>query len=270
MKVSSTHTDSFFRHGSLRYLLLALFLIGSRIAIAGPEENDRVRIDSVQRGVNEPPENTQEKYYEDDYWTYHLKDSLNPEEENVFDRMWNHFIQSLTKSVTSGSNSGPNLGGSRLWGILFLLILIGLVVFAVLKLTRSGVNSMFKGKNKDKEKIDASLEDVDIHSIDYERMIAEACAVKDYRLAVRLWFLRTLKTLTDEELLNWKIDKTNSDYYYELAGTGLEKDFGEVSFVYDYIWYGEFPVDKKEFEHTEAKFRDFLREIPSHRPARKK
>ena len=88
------------------------------------------------------------------------------------------------------------------------------------------------------------MEDVDIHNIDYEQQIREAISNKDFRLAVRLWFLRTLKSFSDKELVQWKIDKTNSDYYYELSGSKYQKDFGDVSKSYDYIWYGEFPVDE--------------------------
>jgi hypothetical protein len=94
-------------------------------------------------------------------------------------------------------------------------------------------------------------------------MITEAMTNKDYRLAIRLWFLRTLKTLSDKELLSWSIEKTNRDYYYELGGTELQQEFGDVSLVYDYIWYGEFPVDEQSFKEAEQKFRHFSGKITS-------
>ncbi|HET6991838.1 MAG TPA: hypothetical protein VFJ43_10960, partial [Bacteroidia bacterium] len=149
------------------------------------------------------------------------------------------------------------------WSILWILILVTIVVLVILKVTNSGVSTIFSGKARKNEDVNATLKDVDIHSINYEQQILAAISNKDFRLAVRLWFLRTLKSFSDKELVRWQIDKTNSDYYYELSGTSYQKEFGDVSKVYDYIWYGEFPVDESSYRTAEEKFSVLYKKVGS-------
>lgn len=242
----------------LRWLLPVIFLFaGSSFAVAAPDSVLHADSSNVQQ--NAPSQSKQEEYYKDDYWSYNRqRDKNRKEERNVFDRMWDSLINSIWGSF---NDSDGKKRGWNFWNILVLLIFIGIIVFAILKMTNTGVSSLFSGKRKKTETTDATLEDVDIHALDYEELIGSALRSKDYRLAVRLWFLRTLKQLSDKEKLTWKLDKTNSDYYYELSGTGLQEEFGQVSFVYDYIWYGEFPVDEKSYREAEEKFKHFTSSI---------
>ena len=69
-------------------------------------------------------------------------------------------------------------------------------------------------------------------------------------------FLKLLKELTDKNLISWKIDKTNSDYSIELSNSKYSKQFKELAFLYEYIWYGDFPVDDTNFKSTISKFNE--------------
>ncbi|MBI3510926.1 MAG: DUF4129 domain-containing protein [Bacteroidetes bacterium] len=239
------------------FLLLFLFA-GTGISFAQAEKH-KMKFDSSAVKPRSPSASTKDDYVKDDFYKYDTKDKADREEPNVFDRMWNSFWERLFDNMRDvDPKRGPNP-----WSILWILILVTLIVLVVLKVTNSGVNTIFAGKRKNMEHADASMEDVDIHAINYEQVIAEARAKKDFRLAVRLWFLRTLKELTDRELVAWKTDKTNSDYYYELSGNVLQNEFGDVSYVYDHIWYGDFPVDENSYGDAEDKFRIFHSHIDS-------
>src|SRR5262249_25360738 len=135
-----------------------------------------------------PTKSKADDYYNDDYWKYG-QDKKGPEEESAFDRLWNGFWERLGNSFHSGED-GKGMNG---WTVLLMIVLAGLLVFAILSATRSGISTIFSGKSRAKEKTESLLEDVDIHGIDFEREISNALAGRDYRLAVRLWFLRTLK-----------------------------------------------------------------------------
>lgn len=254
----SLHTE--LRAGIMRLrLLLPAFLLLLSFSLHAQTDTivKKLPSDSVKMDVKQPSKSTQEDYYNDDYWKYDRdKEKAGKEEPGVFDRILERFLNKFFKGMGSEES-----GGSNFWSIFWLLVLIAIVVFAILKITNSGISNLFSGRRKKSEEIDASLDDVDIHAIDYEQMIAEALAKKDYRLGVRLWFLRTLKNLSDKELLHWKIDKTNSDYFYELSGTVYQDGFGKVSFIYDFIWYGEFPVDENSYREAEEKFREFQQTI---------
>ncbi|CAN5134178.1 hypothetical protein BH09BAC5_BH09BAC5_03670 [soil metagenome] len=240
------------------FLLAVVFIFLSGLTLhANPEEKKKLKYDSTSVVKREATTSQQEKYNKDEVWRYDRdKTNVDPQ-ETVFDRMWNGFWDKVQKSLFSG-NHGRDFNP---WNILWILILVTLIVLVILKVTNSGVSTIFSGKSRKAEKTDATLEDVDIHAIDYEKQIHDAISNLDYRLAVRLWFLRTLKTLSDNELLTWQIDKTNSDYYYELSGSNYQKDFGDVSNVYDYIWYGEFPVDANSYSKAEDKFKSLRGKI---------
>lgn len=246
MKASSLLTRNVFRS------LLVAVLLGVLSPLAAQEKKVLVR-DTAELQPREPAPGVQQDYYEDDAWRYDRDDesTLGKEEPTVFDRLWNDFWEGLFDSFRSDDVTGMPSG----WTILIFLILAAIIVLVILRVTKTGANSLFSGKARQEENIDATLEDVDIHAIDFDAQIRDALARTDYRLAVRLWFLRTLKALSDKELLRWQIDKTNSDYYYELSGTNYQEDFGEVSNVYDHIWYGEFPVDESSYKTAEEKFK---------------
>jgi hypothetical protein len=258
MTALSLRTDLSAKLKRMCLLLPALLLLLFSSLQAAPDKEKLLPADSAKMQVREPSKSTQDDFYKDDYWSFDREKNCVKEEPGVIDRILDRFLNKLARSFDGSAD-----GGTGFWTYFWILVLIALVVFAILRLTNSGVSGLFSGKQKKEEDPDASLDDVDIHAIDYERMIAEALEKKDYRLGVRLWFLRTLKLLSDKELLSWKIDKTNSDYFYELSGSSLQDDFGKVSFVYDYIWYGEFPVDDNLYRDAEAKFRKFHQDISS-------
>jgi hypothetical protein len=239
-------------------LLAAVFMTAGMFLHAGPEEPHKIKYDTASITKREASPDKQ-KDYEGEDWRYGRDKSAKKSEPTVFDRMWDAFWQRVLDSFTNDDHERS----FNPWSILWILILVTIVVLVILKVTDTGLSTIFSGKSKKNTDPDATLEDVDIHGIDYEKQIGQAIDNRDYRLAIRLWFLRTLKTFSDKELLSWKIDKTNSDYYYELSGTNFQQEFGEVSKVYDYIWYGEFPVDEISYSKAEDKFKTLNGKIGS-------
>jgi hypothetical protein len=245
------------KHIRCFWLSMILLIIGGLTLHAIPETRRGLKYDREPIVERKIAPDKQEEYNEDETWKYDRDKKETKSEPTVFDRMWNGFWDKVKDSFQGGNHESS----FNPWTILWILILVAIIVLVILKLTNTGVSTLFSGRSRTAETADATLEDVDIHAIDYERQISEALAKGDYRLGVRLWFLRTLKTFSDKELVHWKIDKTNSDYYYELSDTVYQKEFGEVSNVYDYIWYGEFPVDENSYTKAEDKFRTLYKKI---------
>ncbi len=245
------------KHMRCFLLSVVIIFLGSILLHANPEERKKLKYDTSSVVKSEISPEKQKEYNEGKEWKYEDEKSVTTKSEpTVFDRLWNGFWEKVMESFENNNGSGVNP-----WAIFWILIFVALVVLVIMKMTNSGISTLFSGKARASEKTDATLEDVDIHAINYEQQIADALTKNDYRLAVRLWFLRTLKSLSDKELVNWRIDKTNSDYFYELSGTAYQQEFGEISNVYDYIWYGEFPVDQSSYSKAEEKFRDLFGKI---------
>lgn len=135
-----------------------------------------------------------------------------------------------------------------IWDIL-IYILIALAVAAIIfGFYRSDIKGLFySNTNKNQFNVAETLED--IHSLDYETLIEDAIANKNYRYAIRLNYLRTLKILTDKQLIDWKTDKTNSDFIKEIKLTLIKEKFKNITWNFEYIWYGEFEIDSEAYKH---------------------
>ncbi|MCF6307404.1 MAG: hypothetical protein L3J09_05560 [Flavobacteriaceae bacterium] len=145
--------------------------------------------------------------------------------------------------------------------IYFILIIIAIVIISKLFL-KSNTTSFFSKKSKNLAPI--SFEEEHIEQIDLEALISNALAQSDYRLAIRYMYLKVLKNLSLNNLINWHFDKTNIDYQNELTSQELKKQFGTVSYLYDHIWYGEFGLDEEGFRKAKNEFDQLSKSINSH------
>jgi hypothetical protein len=97
----------------------------------------------------------------------------------------------------------------------------------------------------------------DIFSINYENEISKALSTKNYRLTIRLLYLQTLKILAEKGFIQYKAEKTNSDYLWQLHGTSYYNDFFRLTRDFDYTWYGKFEVSEAAFETIYKDFTTF-------------
>lgn len=97
----------------------------------------------------------------------------------------------------------------------------------------------------------------DIFSINYQRQIENAILAQDYRLAIRLMFLRLLKNLSDRNLIQYRQGKTNLEYLSQLFSTGYYNDFFRLTRNYEYAWYGKFDVGTDAFKTIKKDFENF-------------
>lgn len=142
------------------------------------------------------------------------------------------------------------------WDI-FIYILIALAVVAIVfGIYKSEIKGLFfSNKNKNKLNVSEHLED--IHSIDYEKMIEEAIGNKNFRYAIRLNYLRSLKILSDKEIIYWKIDKTNREFLREIKLNNLKSKFEKITTDFESIWYGGFEIDRSAYMHLQNYYSDF-------------
>lgn len=191
-----------------------------------------------------------------------IQDYLN-NEDFVYDREplneshWDSFINWLMNYF---ADLMDNKAFSVIWEILKWLLIAGALAYVVIKLLNIKVSGLFYAK-KASNVIDFISEDEDINELDFDKMIATAVQNKNFKEAVRLSYLRVLKLLVDADLIDWQIDKTNTDYYNELKKTNFRKDFLEVSKFFEYIWYGEFEIDEEGYSKGVKLFDDFRRKI---------
>lgn len=142
------------------------------------------------------------------------------------------------------------------WDIFIYLLIALAVVAIVFGIYKSEIKGLFlSNKNKNKLNVSEYLED--IHTIDYEKMIEQAIANKNFRYAIRLNYLRSLKILSDKELIYWKIDKTNREFLREIKLNNLKSKFEKITNDFESIWYGGFEIDLSAYMHLQNYYSDF-------------
>lgn len=145
---------------------------------------------------------------------------------------------------------------------IFAIIIVAVVLYFLINflLGKEG-NYFFSRKNR---KIAISGKDLheNIHEINFPQTIDEFERKKDFRSAVRYRFLFVLKQLSDSKIIDWNPEKTNRDYFFEIKNNAAQNRFSELVYIFDYVWYGEFELDEKSYQHYRGKFLNFKTEKP--------
>lgn len=155
------------------------------------------------------------------------------------------------------------------WGLVDLLLKIvffgGMaVVVALLLVHLLGYkppprNRKLKALNEEGDIDVAQIEEA-VQDTDIEPYIRHAIAQGQYALAVRLYYLLTLQTLTRAGQIQWKKDKTNHDYVREMQKSQQGEAFRRLTRSFESAWYGNQPIDEGAFYGIEGSFQDFLRQ----------
>ncbi len=173
--------------------------------------------------------------------------------ENLIENWWNRMWRKFWGWVNSFF-SNPEYGLLR--RVLLITFLGAVAVFVILKMMGIDVFRLIKRKSEDIIPYDTLSET--IHGRDFMAEIDEALANKNYRLAVRLYYLKSLKSLSDREMINWKPNRTNRSYYYDLT-PAYQQGFDAITRSFEYAWYGDFPINEVDFNNIRTDFEDFER-----------
>lgn len=137
-------------------------------------------------------------------------------------------------------------------------IVILFVIYLITKALIRKEGSWIFGNNGNKK---ISHQDIEknIHLIDFEKLIQENLQQNKKRLCIRYYYLWLLKVMTENRLIEWHADKTNTDYLYEIHSKSVRDEFSYLSYLYNYIWYGEFEMDENSFLNAQNRFKNALK-----------
>lgn len=210
-----------------------LISLGGRAQSVAPA----VRLDSAKiTARNATPEKEREIFSDKDY-VYHADAQ---ESTNWLKAFWEWLTEQLF-----GKLSVEN--ADLTWKIV-KWTLIGLFIAGIIFiLWRSNFRGLLRGKPKNLA--GAAFTDLpeDIESVNIDNLISEALKNGNYRLAIRWSFLKSLQLLNQRKHIVWQPAKTNIDYQYELTQPALREDFRKLSYVFEYVWYGEMATNESVF-----------------------
>ena len=141
------------------------------------------------------------------------------------------------------------------------IIVIGFVVYLIVKAILNKEGKWIFGKNSDKKVINYSDVEKNLQLVDFEKLIEATLLSDEKRLTIRYYYLWLLKKLAAKEIIVWDLEKTNSDYLYEIKDRDLKEDFVYMSYLYEYIWYGEFEISENTFEKAINSFNKAIKSL---------
>jgi hypothetical protein len=117
------------------------------------------------------------------------------------------------------------------------------------------------GKNSSKKIVSTDEIERNLHETDFEKLLKETLLAGQKRISIRYYYLWLLKKMSEKGIIKWDIEKTNSDYLYEITNETRRDEFAYLSYLYNYIWYGEFELDEATFEKAKTAFEKTIRSI---------
>ena len=193
-----------------------------------------------------------ERYFGEDF-TYKVNTQ---ETQNVILRFLSWFFKML------GDLFGFEVSTEfvKYFQVLIYIIIAAFVIYLFIRFfTHENGRTLFSKKATAFPGVDLSQQH--ITQVDFTILLEKALADKDYRLAIRYQYLISLKVLATQEKISWEFHKTNLDYIQELSNTSLKETFGKISYIYDYIWYGEQPIDQQKYQQAVGTFHHLKQQL---------
>lgn len=128
--------------------------------------------------------------------------------------------------------------GNVLWMLIGLVAILAIFLFLFYK------HPELFGRSGKIAQADYEVTEDTIYGVDFDREIEAAIARKDYREVLRLTYLQTLKTLSDNHLVEWQAFKTPTQYTYEYR----QADFRKMTNLFIRVRYGGFEATETMVE----------------------
>lgn len=148
--------------------------------------------------------------------------------------------------------------GARIFQVLSYILIIALVFFLVYFIfSRIEADKKFELSNENIEPDEIE----DISQLDTDTLLNQALASGNYRLAVRMKFLSILKSLSQQEKIIWRREKTNRDYSREVRSESFGTEFQNIASIFDFVWYGKKQIPKATYEHIEGQMNSLSKSL---------
>lgn len=197
-----------------------------------------------------------EKDFQAKYSSEEFDYSLTKPKESLWVKI-ERLIQKLIEAIFGDIDPNKTERYTRIfiWGISILII--GFTLYQLIRFLLNKKGNYFVSKKNKGLTISTHNLEENIHEINFEERIATFENQEKYRFAIRYQFLSVLKHLTDTKQIHWNPEKTNQDYSQEIQNKRQKQEFEELVYIFDYIWYGEFEIDKTAYNYFKKKFINF-------------
>ncbi|MBK9099953.1 MAG: hypothetical protein IPM14_18025 [bacterium] len=189
--------------------------------------------DSLIINLRTLPDGFLDKYKNDSAFNY---DGGPKEADDWITKIKNWINQQLI--ILSSSKAYSTLLDILYYGLMAIALI--LIIRGLLKADRRGF--LFGKINSSELKL--SEEDEDINQMNFDDHISAAIESKQYKIAIRYMYLKSLQLLSGKGLIELRNNKTNYQYLNEIRDIQIASVFRNTTLGFERIWYGDFLVDE--------------------------
>lgn len=151
-------------------------------------------------------------------------------------------------------------GQGTVWEYVLYAIAVGLVIFAILRMLKMDLQSFFSPGAPAASRGGGGVDELD-HNTDFIALAEAARKEGHLRLAARMYYVHVLKVMDAGGVINWSPRKTNQDYLAECRQHEVQPPFRRLTYLFDYAWYGDFPVDQALVAEMQTLAQDVSRRV---------
>jgi hypothetical protein len=159
------------------------------------------------------------------------------------------------------SDSSPllNLFRNKVVQWIFLLSVIVVIVYGIYLLARENNFKWFDRRQAQSEPVES--DPAGDGPVDYNDMIRKYQAEGNYRFAVRYLYLRLLHLASEKNIIPIRGSMTNAEIGRAFGQHPLASQFRHLATAYEYIFFGDFNVNKEIFDTLKTKFEVFQQKL---------
>lgn len=221
-------------------LILIVIPVFSGIALFA---SDFSAVDSSQVVVRQPDSKFVDSYRSQKEFNY----TLPPLETNFLKQLWEYLLKKY-RILVDITDAMP---------LIYKILMGGMILFFLfVVVTKTRIYKIFYS-DKEIESPEFKFSDTVDQSIDFDESIRLQMEQRQYRLAIRLLYLKVINQLRMKEIIHFSKEKTNIDYLHDLTNEDLKSRFYAITTIYNHVWYGDIEIDEDQYIRFEKSFQSF-------------
>ncbi|MFS4456849.1 DUF4129 domain-containing protein [Maribacter sp. 2304DJ31-5] len=242
-----------------KHLCIILFLICNTILVRGQKDSLHLKYDTIVLHKLSIEDGELDLFKEDPKFDYEVAKNEVPEWWIAFKNWIGNIFLRVFEWLFGVERAA---GAFHTFLQILPYVLVVILLFILIKFFLNVNARAIVHAQKNSSAVTLSDEEHIIKNEDIQELISKALSNKNYRLAVRYYYLYMLQLMSKKELIDWQLQKTNDDYIKEIKNKELKTSFVTITRLYDYIWYGDFPIDEGNYIKVESSFKSLQNLLP--------
>ncbi|UTW64509.1 DUF4129 domain-containing protein [bacterium SCSIO 12741] len=160
------------------------------------------------------------------------------------------------------ASDGFSLGPLKYVFIIAVIMALLYVIIILASNYKKGASAHSRISGAELEELESlSDPEADIEQFNLDSMLASALKLGNYKLALRIQYLKIVQLLSESGAIDWKKEKTNYDYLRELKDHQGRKTFQTLTRDFEKIWYGDLELTEKEYQNRAPQYEAFQKTL---------